>query len=364
MNHINLLIKPASGNCNMRCDYCFYHSLTEQRAQRDYGLMALETLEILVKKAFTEATESITFAFQGGEPTLCGLGFYMEFEKYVHRYNADGIKVNRAFQTNGLVIDESWCEYFKKYNYLVGLSMDGPDFLNNLYRKDTTGQHVFDRVMMTKSLFDVHEVPYNVLCVVTGELARYGKKVYQFFKNHQIRYIQFINCLDDLHQRQGTNEYSLTWKRYLKFQKDIFDIWYEDIMKGDIVSIRYFDNYVAMIAGHPPESCNMNGFCSCQFVIEADGSVYPCDFYVTDDYRIGTIHENSLREMAESEKTTEFIQESLVVNKKCRHCKWYPLCRNGCKRERFDNLNEFCEANYNFFNYSYDRMVEIAKRMT
>lgn len=364
MNHINMLIKPASGKCNMRCDYCFYHSLTENRRHEDYRLMALETLEKLVKRAFEEVTDSVTFAFQGGEPTLCGLGFYLEFEKYVERYNINRIKVNRAFQTNGLLIDENWCEYFKKYDYLVGLSLDGSESITSLYRKDADGRQVFDRVMKTKKLFETHDVQYNVLCVVTRESARHGKKIYQFLKEHGIRYIQFINCLDELNQRQGTNEYSLTWERYLKFQKDVFDEWYEDVMNGDFVSVRHFDNYIAMIAGHPPESCNMNGYCSCQFVIEADGSVYPCDFYVVDEHEIGSIHVNSLKEIFENEKTVQFINESLQNAARCSHCKWYPLCRNGCKRERHDHLNEFCDAYYNFFNYSYDRMVKISKRLT
>ncbi len=363
MNSINMLIKPASGNCQMRCHYCFYHSLTNQREQSDYGMMSYATLEQLVKRGFEGATKSITFAFQGGEPSLCGLDFYYEFEKFIIKYNVNSIDVNRAFQTNGLVMDDLWCEYFIKYNYLVGLSLDGPEDINDLYRVDANGEGTFSRVLKTKELFDSHKVEYNILSVVNREVARHGKKIYQFFKDNGIRHIQFINCLDDLGNRQGSNQYSLTWQRYLKFLKDTFDVWYEDIMKNDVYVIRQFDNYIAMILGYPPESCNMNGFCSCQFVIEADGSVYPCDFYVVDEYRIGNVYENTLREMFESETTKQFINASIVENPKCLRCKWYQICRNGCNRERHDNLNEFCDAYYNFFNYAYERMIQIAKRL-
>jgi len=362
MNSVNMLIKPASGNCNMRCKYCFYHSLSDIREQKDYGIMSYETLEQLVKRAFEGTTKSITFAFQGGEPTLCGLDFYYKFEDFVKKYNTQSIEVNRAFQTNGYIIDENWCKYFKKYKYLVGLSLDGPKEINDLNRIDINKDGTYQKIMNAKKLFDEYLVEYNVLCVVNREVARYAKKVYQFFKDNNIRHIQYINCLDELGKKQGTNKYSLTWQRYLKFLKDTFDMWYEDIMNDDIYVIRQFDNYIAMILGYPPESCNMNGYCSCQFVVEADGSVYPCDFYVIDEYRIGNVYDNSLKEMFESDTTKRFISESIIENPKCKRCKWYNICRNGCRRERQDNLNEFCDAYYNFFNYAYERMEQIARR--
>jgi len=362
MKNINMLIKPASGSCNMRCNYCFYHSLTNIREHKDYGIMSKETLEKLVFRAFEGDNQEITFAFQGGEPTLCGIEFYYQFEKYVLKYNKKNIKVNRAFQTNGILIDDKWCEYFNKYNYLLGLSLDGPKEINDLNRIDIKGNGTYKTIIKTKQLFEKYKVEYNILCVVNREVARHGKKVYQFFKDNNIRYIQFINCLDDLNSYQGTNKYSLTWERYLKFLKDTFDVWYEDVIKGDVYSIRQFDNYISMILGYAPESCNMNGFCSCQYVIEADGSVYPCDFYVIDQYKIGNVYENNLKEMFESNVTKQFISQSMVENVKCARCKWYKLCRNGCYRERKENLNEFCDAYYNFFNYAYERMVQIAKR--
>ena len=219
MPPLSLLIKPASGNCNLRCKYCFYHSIAENRTMPSYGRMTLETLEILVKKALDQADYSCTFAFQGGEPTLAGLDFYCKLIEYVKLYNTKKIKVNYAIQTNGMVIDNEWAKFLHEYNFLVGLSLDGYKDLHDIMRVDVASKGTFNRVMNTVELFNKYKVEYNILCVVNDYLACHVQKAYNFFKKNGFQYLQFIPCLDPLGEIPGGNEYSLTPERYALFLK-------------------------------------------------------------------------------------------------------------------------------------------------
>ena len=192
----------------------------------------------------------------------------------------------------------------------------------------------FNKVMSAIALFNKYKVEYNILSVITGNVARHVSKVYSFFKGNNFRYLQFIPCLDPLDGQRGENDYSLSWERYVYFLKNIFDLWYEDVIKGNIISIRYFDNLVGLFMGYRPEACGMLGECQCQFVIEADGGVYPCDFYVTDKWLLGNIRDKGIEELGNSDRSMDFINASRYLNPECRECKWFSLCRGGCRRDR------------------------------
>ncbi len=366
MPPLSLLIKPASSLCNLRCRYCFYHSIAENRGTKSYGIMGPDTLEIIVKKALEFADYTCTFAFQGGEPTLAGLGFFRKLVELEKKYNIKGVQVNNAIQTNGMVIDDEWSEFFAQNNFLVGLSLDGPRELHDASRQDAAGKGSFNRVLKTVSLFNRHGVEYNILFVVDSSVARYAVKIYNFFKKNGFRYLQFIPCLDPLYEKPGGHEYSLTPERFSYFLKTLFDQWYSDIRKGDMISIRYFDNLVGMFMGIRPEACGMWGECSCQFVIEADGGVYPCDFYVTDEWYLGSIKEKGIEEIGHSENARRFIELSRYVDPECGTCRWANLCRGGCRRlrEPFVGgkpvLNYLCQAYREFFEHAAGRLRELA----
>ena len=366
MPPLHLLIKPASGNCNMRCNYCFYADITENREVASYGIMNLSTLENIVKKTLSAASMECTFAFQGGEPTLAGLDFYKKLIEFEQKYNTKNLTIHHAIQTNGYVIDREWAQFLAEHRFLVGLSLDGIKDTHDLYRMDAAQKGTFSKTMHAAQLFDTYGVEYNILTVVTKQLAKNIRKVYAFYKRNHFMYQQYIPCLDPIGEQRGGHDYSLTPKLYGEFLMNLFDLWYRDMMQGEKVSIRYFDNLISMLWGYPPESCSMWGQCSRQNVVESDGEVYPCDFYVLDEYKLGNLNTSSFDQINHCKEGTQFINQSHSVATECRECQWYPLCRGGCRRDRdyIENgalaLNFFCESYKMFFNYAYDRLKEIA----
>jgi uncharacterized protein len=369
MPPINMLIKPASSSCNLKCRYCFYHSLSEKRDIRNYGIMKEETLEAIVRRGLEEAEGFCTFAFQGGEPTLAGLDFFEKLIEFQKKYNKNNIRINNALQTNGTLIDERWAGYLAENKFLVGLSLDGYKDIHDMNRVDITDKGTFNRILKTSALFDKYKVQYNILCVVTKNTAKHGMKVYDFFKKSGFRYIQFIECLDSLDEELGTNKYSLSAEAYGSFLKDIFDRWYEDFRKGEYISIRYFDNLINILLGNRPEACGMMGRCTCEYVIEADGGVYPCDFYVIDKWHMGNIVDKGFEELFYTQQAQDFIKSSVHMDSNCKECRWGSLCMGGCRRHRepFVNgkpsSNYFCLAYRDFFEYAVPGLMDSARRI-
>lgn len=369
MSPIHVLIKPASGNCNLRCKYCFYADEAKNREVASYGMMSKETLEVLVKKVLNQASNNCTFAFQGGEPTLIGLDFYRELVKMVKENNVNHLQVNYALQTNGMVIDHEWVEFLAENHFLVGLSMDGTKPVHDKYRLNAKGEGSWKTVMHTMQILTQGKVDFNVLITVTADVAKNIGKIYRFFEKNNLLFQQYIPCIDPQGPERGYHEYSLTPEAYGDFLCKLFDMWYNDFQKGKYVSIRWFDNLLGMLRGMPPESCGMSGHCSVQNVIEADGSVYPCDFYVLDEYKIGNILTDDFVDFEQKRKEIRFIEQSEVIDDVCKSCQWGPLCRGGCRRDRDPmqngelRRNYYCESFRKFFSYAYPRLREAAAQL-
>lgn len=366
MPPISLLIKPSSGNCNLRCDYCFYYDTMEKREKASYGFMSEETLEAVIRRALEFATDSCTIAYQGGEPTLSGLDFFRKSIELENKYNKNHIKIHHAIQTNGYRLDRQWADFFRDNHFLVGVSLDGGPKLHDLYRRTPGGEGSFYRVMEHVELLKKAKVDFNILSVVNGRTAPHIQKTYSFYKKNGLSYLQFIACLDPLGEEPGGKEYSLTPKAYGKFLTELFALWYQDLQQGKQPYIRQFENYIAMLLGQPPESCDMRGICSNQYVVEADGSVYPCDFYVLDSYRLGNVRDHSLKEIDSAREMSGFVQESLKKEEGCTQCRYYSLCRGGCRRTRLEtagNHQYFCESYQMFFDACLSDMTEIARRI-
>lgn len=366
MPALSLLIKPASGNCNMRCRYCFYADELDNREIRSYGKMSVDTMHTIVNKAMEYGDYECTIAFQGGEPTLAGLDFYRDLVAYVTAHeNPKKLKIHYALQTNGYLINEEWAAFLGENHFLVGVSLDGLKEIHDRYRLDAAGKGTYQRVISAIRLLEKHQVEYNILTVVTAATARNGQKIYNYFKKNHFGYQQYIECLDPIGEEPGQHEYSLTPEKYGEFLKSMFDAWYLDMRSGTYVYNRYFENLMMIMAGQQPESCNMRGVCGKQWVFEADGSVYPCDFYALDQWRLGNIQENSFEEMDEKRDGLGFIQWSMRQQEDCQKCRWFGLCRNGCRRNREPvtaehiNRNYFCKSYQMFFEYAYPRLEEI-----
>ncbi|MCI8517928.1 MAG: anaerobic sulfatase maturase [Hungatella sp.] len=366
MPQLTILIKPASGNCNMRCRYCFYADEQEHREVSSHGIMKRDTMHAIVDRALEFADGICTIAFQGGEPTLAGLDFYRDLAEYIGgRPNPKKIRFHFAIQTNGYCVDEEWARFWAENRYLVGVSLDGPKDLHDRYRKDAAGKGTFNRIMASIRLLERYHVDYNILTVVTAATARNGQKLYNFFRKNNMHYQQYIECLDPIGEVPGGQEYSLTPEKYEAFLKGLFDAWYLDAKQGHPAYNRYFENLLMIIDGQVPESCNMRGVCGNQWVIEADGSTYPCDFYALDQWLLGNIKEDSFEKMDERREELGFVTWSARVHEDCRDCKWFGLCRGGCRRNRepvtcdSTGRNYFCSAYKGFFEYAYPRLAEV-----
>lgn len=365
MKNLNLLIKPASSSCNLRCRYCFYYDVADNREVKNYGIMNDDTLENMVKKVFDDVEYSANFAFQGGEPTMAGIELFEKFHKFVEKYNTKKIIVNFSLQTNGTLLNKKWLDLFKKHNYLIGLSLDGNKEMHDTFRIDAKGEGTFSRVLKAAKMMKKAEVEFNILCVVNKLIAQNGKLVYNFFKNNGFRYYQFIPCLDSLSCSEE-KDYTLTAEDYGKFLDETFNLWYEDMMSGKRISVRHFDNYTKILLGEEPEACDMVGHCNMNAVLESDGSMYPCDFYVLDEFKVGNINESSFEELFKSEAEMRFLRTSLAVDEKCKVCRYFKICRGGCRRHKEltaegNSENRFCESYKYFFERNIDKMIKTAE---
>ena len=279
-----------------------------------------------------------------------------------------GLAVQYAIQTNGMLLNRDWCRFFQENRFLVGLSLDGTRECHDRFRRDGAGKGTYDRVVRAARQLEEYAVEYNVLTVVTGYLARHVQSVFRTLCKEGFRFQQYIPCLDPLEGDRGGQNFSLTPKQYEEFLKTLFDLWYRELEQGRYWSVRYFDNLVWMLGGHAPEQCSMRGCCGLQYLVEADGSVYPCDFYGLDQYRLGNILQNSWEELDRVREETKFVEESRRVPEECGGCQWYPLCRNGCRRDRTveeDGLgrNYYCRAYAGFFTYALPRLRQAHKML-
>ncbi|MCL2616431.1 MAG: anaerobic sulfatase maturase [Defluviitaleaceae bacterium] len=353
----------------MRCRYCFYADVSAARDIKNHGIMPYVLLETLVQKALSEVRGYCQFAFQGGEPTLAGLDFFRKLVELEKKYNVNNARVSYALQTNGLLIDDAWAAFFKENGFLIGLSIDSFKQVHDGLRQDAAGKGTHSRCIEAAKILTEHRVQFNILSVVTRQLAEQPNRVYRFYKQHGFRYIQFIPCLDGMAEGSGANEYSLRAKAFSKFLCRIFDLWHADFIKNDYYSIRAFDNYIHMLAGRPPENCAMNGVCNAYALVEANGSVYPCDFYAVDRFLLGNVATHNFKEMLQGDSAEAFITPSMHVNQACKVCEYFYICRGGCRRDREPlnngvlSGNRYCEAYKMFFEHALPRMMEIARAM-
>lgn len=367
MKELQFLIKPASSACNLRCRYCFYTDIAENRSVSNMGMMQPETVRRLLQEAFAqiEPGGSIHFAFQGGEPAAAGLQFFKDFSEQVSALKPKNVSISYSIQTNGTLLNAEWAAFLKRYDFLVGISIDGYKDLHNHYRVDAEGNGTWAKVARAFQLLNEAGVRTNALCVVTAQCAKHPDKVYRELKKLGVEYMQFIPCLDPIEEERGTMPFSLTPDAYGRFLCKLFDLWYDDWAKDSYHSIRLFDDYINLLLGDAGRStCSTCGRCGAYFVVEGDGSVYPCDFFVLDQWKMGSIAENTLDELASSEQAKAFAQYGQEKPAECADCRWRPLCNGGCKNDWERSgppHNHYCDALRAFFAYAEARLCVIAR---
>lgn len=355
--NLSLMIKPASSSCNLHCDYCFYFDEAENRESPNRGVMETSTLEHIVKKAF-EQNCPVSFIFQGGEPSLVGLNWFRKFIEFENQYKKEDSIINHFFQTNGTTIDKEWAVFFKENNFLVGISYDGHNRIQDIHRKLNNGEKSSKLVSSTINLLNEYKVEYNILTVVTNEVALNIELIYKNLLKKGVFYHQYIACLDPISCKKSF----LDPETYGNFLITLFDLWRDSLNRGYKVSIRLFENFISILLGYQPEACDMLGNCSIQYVFEADGSVYPCDFYCLDKFLLGNINEVGFDEFDEKRKEINFIERSYQKPQQCVDCKFFKLCRGGCPRykDKESEIFKYCQSYKMLFNSRLNQMIEMA----
>ena len=349
-----LLVKPTSYDCNLSCGYCFYLKTRSLYPESSRHQMDLETLERMIKQYLALGFALSVFIWQGGEPSLCGLDFFEKVIELEKKYAQPGQELGNAFQTNGILIDESWAEFFAKNNFLVGLSLDGPEPIHNYYRKTPSGKGSFERVWKAMELLRKKRVEFNVLCMVTRESSGQARQLYDFFQEARVRYLQFIPALELEPETKKLAEFSPTPQEYREFLIELFELWWKDRYR---VSIREFDWLLEPRKLQRP--CVFSQRCSAYLVIEYNGDIYPCDFFVRKELLLGNLREkNSLRKSF-LKRAKSFSPQKNWLSADCRICPWLKFCYGGCLREREPKDNP--DRKKSIYCYSYQGLFERAR---
>lgn len=337
---MNIMIKPVSGHCNIDCRYCFYkegHTCNTQ--------MTLKTMTAVVDRLSVFLRGGYPLVFQGGEPLLAGHAFYENLFTYLASKN---LKPQILIQTNGTLLDDAYARLFAENSVLVGVSIDGPNTTHRIHRDN------FEAVMNGIRHLRRRNCEFNILTVVTNELCSHLSDVYEFYRHEGLDYQQYIPCMAPA----GGNPYLfLSEENYGQFLTELYDLWSKDFHNERYVYIRYFENLLQLLAGFQPEECGAAGICSLQFLVESDGSVYPCDFFVEEPYRLGNLHTDNLETLRKRLSDTDFLPSSQFLPDECRQCSHLNFCRGGCRRYR-DKSGRYlyCNAVRRFFAYALPEM--------
>ncbi|MEX0331899.1 MAG: anaerobic sulfatase maturase [Puniceicoccaceae bacterium] len=353
----HIMTKPIGPKCNLDCQYCFYLEKEMLFGDGERWKMNDATLEAYIKRYIeAQPADPITFAWQGGEPTLCGVDFFEKVVRWQKQYG-QGRQIDNAFQTNGTLLDDEWCSFLKREKFLVGLSIDGPRELHDAYRVDRKGRGTFDEVMRGLEFLKKHKVDFNTLTCVNRANQDKGPEVYAFLKGIGSRYLQFIPIVERLPDEEAkrlglwystpprfseeddnlnapVTEWSVQPKAYGRFMWSIFKRWVQhDVGR---IYVQLFDVALGKWANVPGGLCVFEEECGRAMAIEHDGSLYSCDHYVYPEFKLGNINGQSMTELVESDQQKAFGRaKKSSLPQYCRDCEVRFACNGGCPKQRF-----------------------------
>jgi uncharacterized protein len=362
----SLLVKPAGPDCNMACTYCFYLEKEALFKESKIHRMSEEILEEMIRQALTQGGSHFSFGWQGGEPTLMGLSFFEQAVALQQQYGR-GQSVGNGLQTNGLLIDDDWSRFLGKYNFLVGLSLDGPEHIHDRYRMDRGGKGTWTRVMDSAKRMLDGGVSVNALIVLNDYSVRFPEEIYWFHKELGLTYMQFIPVMECLDAPKEHAPFSLPAEAFGRFLCKVFDLWHADLdglTPG--TSIRFFDSLFFRYVGMTPPECTLLEECGVYLVVEHNGDVYSCDFYVDPEWRLGNIMHDRLFDLLNTERQRTFGQKKADLPESCPECEWLSFCCGGCPRDRFADRdgrskNHLCEGFKIFFSHAHERLLKLAE---
>lgn len=365
-----IMLKPIGAACNLACDYCYYLEKSKLYKDNSKQIMSESLLDKFIEEYINSQTMSqILFTWHGGETLMRPISFYKKAMELQKKYSK-GRTVDNCIQTNGTLLTDEWCRFFKENNWLVGVSIDGPEVFHDQYRRNKQGLPSFANVMRGIELLNKHKVDWNALAVINNLNADHPLDFYRFFKEIGCHYMQFTpivericNHDDGRHLASLTDstmevaDFSVTPKQWGNFLCSLFDEW----VKTDVGTyyIQLFDATLANWMGVQPGVCTLDKTCGHAGVMEFNGDVYSCDHFVFPEYKLGNIHSNTLIEMLYSEKQQKFGHNKFhTLPLQCRQCQYLFACYGECPKNRFcktntgeHGLNYLCEGYYQFFSH-------------
>lgn len=369
-----VMVKPASSLCNMACKYCYYlekKNIYKEEDKTGEFIMSDALLELFTRQYIQSQTMGqVLFTWHGGEPLMRPLSFYQRALQLQRQY-AGGRHIDNCIQTNGTLLDDNWCKFFKENGWLVGVSIDGPQEFHDEYRRTRTGKPSFNKVMRGIDLLDKYGVEWNAMAVVNDYNAGYPLDFYHFFKEIGCHYIQFTPIVERIKTHADGRhlasvldkddypvaEMSVTPELWGDFLCAVFDEW----VRNDVGAyyVQLFDAVLANWVGEQPGICSMAKTCGHASVMEYNGDLYTCDHFVFPEYKLGNIHTSTITEMMYGGRETHFGQAKRdALPRQCKECKYLFACNGECPKNRFvktedgePGLNYLCRGYYQFFEH-------------
>lgn len=385
---IHIMAKPVGAFCNLKCTYCYYLEKQAFYTHRTLQVMNNSVLQSFIQQ-YTEMNRNqpqLQFVWQGGEPMLAGISFYEDAVRLQKKY-AGGKTIFNSLQTNGILLDETWCGFLKRNQFTVGISLDGPEEITDFHRKDRAGNPVLKRVMHGIHLLQEYKIPYTVLACVTKESCGKPLEIYRFFREQNIRHIQFTpvvervpeqeeeqagqmfaspSCIPDINLPPTVTEWSVPRGSYGTFLNTIFDLW-SDTDVG-MVFIQNFEWALASWLGLPSSVCTFSESCGTCGILEHNGDVYSCDHYMYPEYRLGNLADSSLGFLMNSPSQACFSRMKLNLPPKCLSCNVRFACHGECPRHRFIPLADnsgfesyLCRDYQKFFRHIHPKVKAMAQ---
>lgn len=332
----SLLIKPASADCNLRCSYCFYLEKSSLYPDSSRHRMSEEVLERTIASYMETDQPNYTFGWQGGEPTLMGLDFFKQVIELQKKHGKEGSRVSNGLQTNGTLLDDEWAEFLSRYNFLIGVSLDGPREIHDEHRTTIDGRGSYEDVMSGIETLERHDVQFNILVLVNSANVNRAAEVYQFLCDQGFYHHQYIPCVEFDEEGQPL-PYTITGEEWGDFLCEIFDQW--NGSGRNRPSIRLFDSLLSFMVNGDYTVCQMSGSCSEYCVVEHNGDVYPCDFFVEPELKMGNISDSSWEELRSSQIYRDFARRKSDWSDECQNCAYLDFCSGGCQKQRVYNDN-------------------------
>jgi len=352
-----VMLKPVGATCNLRCKYCYYTGKKDLYPNQKQHVMSESLLETFVKHYLESQTApQAMFTWHGGEALMRGIDFYKRALILQQQYG-QGRQIDNCLQTNGVLLDDEWCRFFKAHNFLIGISIDGPQHCHDRYRRYANGQASFEHVMRGINLLKKHEVEFNIMAVVNDHNVNYPLEFYHFFKEIDCRFIQFTPIVEQ--QPDGSPAlYNVPSDKWGDFLIAIFDEW----VRKDVGQffVQFFDSTLANWVGQQPGTCTLAKTCGHAGVMEFNGDIYACDHFVSPQYKRGNICSQTLVEMMYSPEQIQFgADKHERLPTRCKACRFLFACHGECPKNRIVNtsdgqqgLNYLCEGYYTFFEHA------------